>query len=64
MKNTKLPAIITLMIMTLITTIFWISFNIYRVFKQEADPVVPEEVILQIDPKLDNTTIELIKNKI
>ena len=64
MKKDKLPTIIALMIMTLITTIFWITFNIYRVFKQEPSPVVPEEIILQIDPKLDNSTIGQIKSRI
>ena len=64
MNRKKLPNLIILFILTLITILFWISFSIYQVFTKEASPVVPEEIILQIDPKLDIETIKMMRSKI
>lgn len=63
MKNNKLPNIVILLILTLITTLFWISFNVYRVFTTKPDAVVPQEISLPIDPKLDTNTLDMIKSK-
>jgi uncharacterized protein YpmB len=63
MKNNKLPGIVILMILTLITAVFWTAFSVYRSFTKPSTVVVPEEVIKQINPKLDVETIELIKSK-
>lgn len=64
MKNKKLPSIVSLMILTLITSIFWMMFTIYRSFTKPTATIVPDEVINQITPKLDSETIELMKTKI
>lgn len=63
MNSKKLPSLIILIILTSITILFWVSFNIYQAFTTNATPIVPEEILLQIDPKLDTKTIELIKNR-
>lgn len=63
MIKKKLPSLVVLTILTLITTLFWIGFNIYQALSKEASPVVPDDVILQIDPKLDTDTITLMKSK-
>ncbi|EKE06363.1 MAG: hypothetical protein ACD_19C00016G0036 [uncultured bacterium] len=60
----KLPSIIILLILTLITILFWISFSIYSAFSNKPEPVVTEDVIKQLDPKLDIETINIIRNKI
>lgn len=59
----KLPNLVVLSILTLITSLFWIGFNIYQALTREPSPIVPPDVILQIDPKLDTDTITLMKNK-
>jgi hypothetical protein len=64
MKNKKLPSFVILMILTLITTVFWISFSVYRVFTEKESPVVPEEISQPLDPKLDTGIIEGIKSRI
>lgn len=64
MNKKKLPSVIILIILTAITVIFWISFNIYQVFTQEAESVVPNDVMLQIDTKFDTETLGVMKNKI
>lgn len=64
MNRQKTPIAISMMILTLITIIFWVSFSIYKVFTTDTAEIVPEEITLPIDPKLDMDTIELIKNKL
>lgn len=64
MKNKKLPSIVSLMILTLITVIFWVTFTIYKSFAKPVTSIVPDEVINQIIPKLDSEIIELIKLRI
>ncbi len=64
MKNKKLPSIVALMILTLITAVFWIMFLIYKSFTSEVPNPIPEEITSQISPKLDTETIEIMKNKI
>lgn len=64
MKNKKLPSVVSLMILTLITSIFWMMFTIYRSFTKPTPTVVPDEVINQIVPKLDTETIGIMKTKL
>lgn len=64
MKKNKLPSLIVLMILTTITTVFWVFFSIYRVFTEKPDAIVPEEMTIQIDPKFDTKTLDLMKTKI
>jgi hypothetical protein len=64
MKKTKLPSAIVLMILTLITVIFWISFTVYRVFTTETKPEIPEEVVLKLDPSFDIKTLQMTKDRI
>lgn len=64
MKKTKLPSAIVLMILTLITVIFWISFTVYRVFTTETKPEIPEEVVLKLDPSFDTKTLQMTKDRI
>lgn len=64
MINKKLPNFIILMILTLITLVFWISFSIYQVFATNPAEVVSNEIILELNAKLDTETINTIKNRI
>lgn len=60
----KLPNVVILMILTLITVLFWISFSIYNVFQSSPAPVVSNDIIQQLNPQLDTSTIDVIKGKI
>ena len=64
MDKRKLPTFIVLMILTLITILFWISFSIYQVFTNNGPVVVPEEIIRPIDASLDLQTVATMKDKI
>lgn len=62
MKN-KLPSVIALLILTFITIIFWVSFNIYAVFTKKVPVVVSEEILLPLDPKLDTEIINQMEKR-
>jgi len=64
MKRNKLPNVVILLILTLITAVFTIIFNIYSSFTAVQPSSVPEEILSPVTPSLDTKTIEIIKNKI
>ncbi len=64
MKNSKLPSIVVLMILTLITVLFWISFSVYRSFKSPASVDVSPSVIAPLTPNFDTNTMEKVKTRI
>jgi len=64
MKKTKLPSIVSILILTLITVIVWVTFDVYRLFNKADDPVVPESVSLPLVPTLDTETINKFESRI
>lgn len=64
MKKTKLPGVITLLILTLITTVMWVGLNIYRAFSKLPEPEVPKEIIATMNPTLDTDTINRIESSL
>ncbi len=64
MKTNKLPNIIILMILTLVTVLIWLTLNVYRNFTRETPPAVPAPVILPLTPELDEETIKQMEKRI
>jgi hypothetical protein len=64
MKKEKTPNIVSLAILTLITSILWIFFSLYRVFTEKSDIKVPEEILEPLTPSLNETIISEIENKV
>lgn len=64
MKKTKLPSIVSILILTLITVIVWVTFDVYRLFNKADNPVVPESVSLPLVPLLDTETINKFQTRI
>lgn len=64
MKKNKLPSLIVLMILTVLTVAFWILFTVYRSYTLGASVTVSDEITKPLTPKLDTETIELIKNRL
>ncbi len=64
MKKQKVPGIVTLAILTVITAIFWVVLDVYRVLTTKPDPVVPEEILNPLDPTLDQGSIDLLQEKL
>lgn len=63
MKKAKLPSLVTVLILTLITVVVWVTFDVYRLFNKAAVPVVPESVSLPLNPTLDVDAINQFESK-
>ena len=64
MKKSKLPNLISVMILTLITSLMWVSFNIYRALTSKAPPSVSAQVSQPLTPTLDKDALDLIQGKL
>lgn len=64
MKKTKLPALVTIAILTLITAIFWVFFSAYRLISRTPPLSVPQEIIKPIDPNLNPDILDNLDKKI
>lgn len=63
MKNIKAPKIVTIGILTLITIVFWVGFEIYRTFTQKPEAPVAENIITPLNPTLDQTVLSKIQER-
>jgi len=64
MKNKKLPNIVTMLILTTITLLFWIGFSVYRTLSKSPTAKVPEEVIKPLTPTLNTTILSELDAKL
>lgn len=64
MKNIKAPKLVTIAMLSMITVVFWVGFEIFRAFTVKPEPPVDAKIILAIDPTLDTATLSKVKNKI
>jgi len=55
--------ILLLSIMTLITVIVWVGYEVYSAYTQTTVPRVIKELIRPLSPSIDEATIEDIKGK-
>ena len=61
MKKEKIPNIVTLAILTLITSILWIFFSLYRVFTEKSEIKVSQEILEPLSPTLNEIAISEIE---
>jgi len=64
MKKNKLPSIITILILTLVTVVAWISLNIYWALSKKPAPIVPQEVSEPLTPTLDTDSLDRIQSRL
>lgn len=64
MKKPKAPRLVTITIITTATIIFWIFFEVYRIFTTTAPVDVPEEILRPINPTLDSSTLQDIERRV
>jgi hypothetical protein len=64
MKKNKLPSLITIMILTLITSVLWVSFSTYRAFTAKPSESVAKEISEPINLTLDQNVIKKIESGI
>jgi len=64
MKKTKLPNLIPVLILTLITVVMWIFLDVFRILKKVPELVVPTEISQPLTPTLDQNSINQIESRI
>lgn len=64
MKKTKLPSLIPILILTLITVVMWVFLDIFRALKQTPELTVPTEISQPLSPALDQNSINQIESRI
>lgn len=64
MKKNKLPSLVSILILTLLTAIVWISLSVYRVFTTKPSESVPSTVSEPLTPTLDQDTIKQIESSV
>lgn len=63
MKKNKLPPLVKIAIFTFLTIILWVAFEIYRGVTKKPDIDVPPQVLLPLEPELDQETLEKINKR-
>jgi hypothetical protein len=64
MNKTKLPKLIPILILTLITVVMWVFLDIVRALKQTPELVVPAEISQPLAPSLDQNLIKKIESRV
>jgi hypothetical protein len=64
MEKKKMPNLVALGILTLVTIILWIGFGTYRAITSEAPAKVTAEILEPLSPILDTETLGLISNRL
>lgn len=64
MKKEKTPKIVSLAILTLITSVLWIFFAVYRSITKKEEPKAVTDVIIPLTPTLDSKTITQIETRV
>ena len=62
MQKSKLPNLITILILTLITVLMWIGFTIYRAIVSTPEPSVPSNISAKLTPTLDIETLNKVES--
>lgn len=64
MRKPKAPRLVTLAIITTVTIISWIFFEVYRVFITTPSVDVPEELLKPVDPSFNASSLQNIEKRI
>lgn len=62
--KTKLPNFVILLVLTTLTVLMWLGFNIYRSFLIKPSPPVAEGVLFPLNPVLDEVAIREIEQRV
>jgi len=63
MNKAKIPSLIPILILTLITVVMWVFLDIFRALKQSPELVVPTEISQPLTPTLDQNSINQIESR-
>lgn len=62
-KKSRIPSLVTIIILTAITLIFWVVFSIVRAFTTKPSPSVPDDILQGLTPTLDTASLSNIQNR-
>lgn len=63
MKKVKTPTAVITAVLTLITIIFWVGFELYRALTFKPAPPVPQTIINPLDPTLDTKALQSLQQR-
>lgn len=63
-KRLKVPGIVTIGILTLLTTLFWVGFELYRTVNSKPDPDVPASILAGFNSKVDTTLLDKVQQRV
>lgn len=63
MKKEKLPSLISVLILTLITVVMWVSFDVYRAITKAPESIVSAEITKTLNPTLDQESIKMVESR-
>lgn len=63
-KKKGRPFIINIIILTVITSILWVIFDVYRAFTTKPAPIVPEEILAPINPTLNQDLLNEVEKRV
>lgn len=64
MKRKKHPRVLTLSILTTLTVLTWVAFEVWHAFTKQPPAQVDSKILEAIDPRLDTETLQKIKSKL
>ena len=64
MRKIKAPRLVTVAIMTTITIIFWVFFEVYEVLTTDPPVKVPPEILEPISATLDTEALSKIEQRV
>jgi len=64
MKKPQKPFIVKLAILTVLTSIIWTGFDVYRRLTTKPAPSVPEEILSPITPELNQETLARLEKTV
>ncbi|MFC1625835.1 hypothetical protein ACFL1Q_02255 [Patescibacteria group bacterium] len=64
MKKKEIPKAIISVWLTLLTTLFWIAFSVYRALVVKPSPTVPRDVSQKLNPTIDSVTLEKMQQAV
>ena len=64
MQKNKIPGLITILMMTLITAVMWVGFGVYRAIKNKPAPTVPQQILQALTPILDNNVAGKMQGRV
>ena len=60
----KIPPIIAIAVLTLITAIVWIFLSVYRIYVSKPAILLAPAIVEPVNPTLDKNTIEAVVNRL